>query len=63
MNTKELDPKTTAANLLLLSKDEVSMKCKELNITPVDSKLKMIDQIIVRLFGLDACKKAFARRS
>ena len=43
MNTKELDPKTMAADLLLLSKDDVSVKCKELKITPTNSKLKMID--------------------
>jgi hypothetical protein len=63
MNTKELDPKTMAADLLPLSKADVSAKCKELNITPTDSKFKMIDQIIISVFGLDACKKAFARRS
>lgn len=52
-----------AVNLLLLSKEDVAAKCKELNITPVESKLKMIDRIIVSVFGLDACKRAFARRS
>jgi hypothetical protein len=63
MKTEQNEPKTVAANLLLLSREDVAAKCKELNITPVESKLKMIDQIIVSLFGLDACKKAFARRS
>jgi hypothetical protein len=63
MKTEQNEPKTMAANLLLLSREDVAAKCKELNITPVDSTLKMIDQIIVSLFGLDACKKAFARRS
>jgi len=52
-----------AVNLLLLSKEAVAAKCKELNIAPVESKFKMIDKIIVTVFGLDACKKAFARRS
>jgi len=52
-----------AVNLLLLSKEEVSAKCKELNIAPTGDKFKMIDRIIVRIFGLDACKKAFARRA
>jgi hypothetical protein len=57
MNTQEIDPKAMATNLLLLSKETVAAKCKELNIPPTDSKLKMIDQIIVSTFGLDACKK------
>lgn len=52
-----------AANLLLLSKEEVAAKCRDLNIAPVESKFKMIDRIIVTLFGLNACKKAFAHGS
>jgi hypothetical protein len=63
MNAQQIDPKTLAANLLLAPKEEVAAKCRELNIAPTDSKLKMIDQIIVSTFGLDVCKKAFARRS
>jgi len=63
MTTEQSDPKAMAAKLLLLSKEDVSAKCRELNITPNGNKLKMIDQIIVSVFGLDACKKAFARRS
>jgi hypothetical protein len=63
MNTDQIDPKTMAVNLLLLSKEAVAAKCRELSIVPTDSKFKMIDRIIVRTFGLDACKKAFARRS
>jgi len=52
-----------ALDLLLLSKEAVTAKCKELNIAPTGDKFKMIDQIIVSTFGLDACKKAFARCS
>ena len=63
MKTEQNDPKTMSANLLLLSKEAVAIKCKELNITPNDSKFKMIDRIIVSVFGLDACKRAFSRRS
>lgn len=63
MKTGEIDPKTMAVSLLLLSKEAVSEKCKELNIPPSDDKFKMIDKIIVSIFGLDACKKAFSRRS
>lgn len=47
---------------MLLSPEAVSAKCKELNITPKGDKFKMIDQIIINVFGLDACKKAFSRR-
>lgn len=63
MKTEQSEPKIMAANLLLLSREDGAAKCKKLDITPVESKLKMIDQIIVSLFGLDACKRAFARRS
>jgi hypothetical protein len=52
-----------AVSLLLLSKEDVAAKCRELNITPAADKFKMIDQIIVGVFGLEACKKAFSRRS
>jgi hypothetical protein len=63
VNTQEISPKTMALDLLLLSKEAVTAKCKELNIAPTGDKFKMIDQIIVSTFGLDACKKAFARCS
>jgi hypothetical protein len=62
MNTLQSNPKTMATELLLLSKEAVSAKCVELNIAPSDSKTKMIDQIIVKTFGLDDCKRAFSRR-
>lgn len=62
MNTQQSDPKTMATDLLLLSKEAVAAKCSELNIKPIDSKTKMIDKIIVKTFGIDECKKAFARR-
>lgn len=51
-----------ATELLLRSPEEVSAKCAELGITPAKSKMKMIDQIIVNIFGLDACKRAFSNR-
>ena len=63
MKTEQNDPKEMAAALLLLSREDVSAKCRGLNITPTESKSKMIDRIIVSVFGLDACKRAFARRS
>jgi hypothetical protein len=61
MSAQVMDPKTMAANLLLLSKEAVAAKCRELKIAPTDSKFKMIDQIIVSTYGHDACKKAFAK--
>jgi hypothetical protein len=77
MNTEQIvSPKSSAttlrlnaqilgatADMLLLSSDAVFAKCKELNIPVTGDKLKMIDKIIIDTFGLDACKKAFARRS
>jgi len=63
MKTEQIDPKAMAADLLLLSREGASAKCRELNITPSGDKMKMIDQIIVSVFGLDACKKSFSRRS
>jgi hypothetical protein len=60
--TTKADPKTMATELLLRSPDEVLSKCAELGITPAKSKMKMIDQIIVNIFGLDACKRAFSNR-
>jgi hypothetical protein len=62
MTTTQTDPKTMATELLLRSPEEVSAKCAELGITPAKSKMKMIDQIIVNIFGLDACKRAFSNR-
>jgi hypothetical protein len=62
MNTQTTDPKTMAAELLLLSPEAVFAKCAELNIPVTGNKVKMIDKIIVAVFGMDACKKAFSRR-
>jgi len=62
MKTEQIDPKTMATSLLLLSKEEVAAKCKEQNIVATGSKFKMIDRIIVNVFGLDACEKAFSSR-
>ena len=63
MKTEPNDPVTMGVSLMLLSKEAVAAKCKELNIQPTGDKFKMIDKIIVSVFGLDACKKAFSRRS
>ena len=48
---------------MLQSTEAVAAKCKELNIQPTEDKFKMIDKIIVSMFGLEACKKAFSRSS
>jgi hypothetical protein len=45
MKTEQKNPKTMAADLLLLSKAEVAAKCRELNIAPVESKFSMIDKL------------------
>ena len=62
MTATQNNPKAMAAELLMRSPDEISAKCAELGIAPDKSKMKMIDQIIVKVFGLDACKQAFSRR-
>jgi len=76
MNTEQtVSPKTTAgilhlnadilcttSDLMQLSSEAVFAKCKELNIPVTGDKLKMIDKIIIKTFGLDACKRAFAGR-
>lgn len=62
MTAQQTDPKAMAAELLLRSPEEVSAKCVELKIAPLKSKLKMIDQIIVKVFGLEACQRAFSNR-
>jgi hypothetical protein len=56
------DPKLMAVELLQMSPEEVFAKCRELNIPVTGEKLKMIDKIIVSVFGLDACKQAFGRK-
>jgi hypothetical protein len=63
MRANESDLKNMAADLMLLPKEIVAAKCRELNIPPTDDKFKMIDEIIVTTFGIDACKRAFSRRS
>lgn len=50
-----------SVKLLLLSKEDVAAKCKELNIPPTDDKYKMIEKIILAVFGPDACRTAFRR--
>jgi hypothetical protein len=62
MNTIQTDPKLMAAELLLLSKEEDFARAKELNLPITGDKFKMVDKIIIAIFGLDACKKAFSRR-
>ena len=51
-----------AAEMLLLSKEEVFARAKELNLPITGDTLKMVDNIIISVFGLEACKNAFARR-